>query len=363
MKTTYITFLSLLLTTHYSFAQDSSKFYYDKAITAKSEVSLEEYQSNAALMASGSPMEEHMKNKFDEAILYYTKAIQFNPACYECFKERGDTKFTIEDYDGVFEDLFSAFKIAQNDIDKQLECLQVIKGYPIRKISFVISQLDSLIKQNPQIKYYEVRADNESEIGDYENALKDYELIFQKGKYLDKDILWSIAFCQSRLGNNIEAVKNYTEVIDKKEKNIKGLKYSELGKLYMSRGNCKMELKDFRGALMDFEKAFAFRQKWNEVFPLLAEIYNATGRAKIELNDNAGAIIDLNKALNSYTGSTLSVGDSGKPEIDPDKAETYYLRGLAKHNLKNKDGACKDWSKAGQYGATNAYELIEQNCN
>lgn len=38
-------------------------------------------------------------------------------------------------------------------------------------------------------------------------------------------------------------------------------------------------------------------------------------------------------------------------------------RGKAKYNLRDIDGACLDWSKAGELGRSDAYDVIKKKCN
>ena len=40
----------------------------------------------------------------------------------------------------------------------------------------------------------------------------------------------------------------------------------------------------------------------------------------------------------------------------------YYNRGIAKYGLGDKEGACRDWSKAGELGNPLAYDTIKQLC-
>ena len=71
------------------------------------------------------------------------------------------------------------------------------------------------------------------------------------------------------------------------------------------------------------------------------------GTAKYNLQDYSDAISDYNKAI----------------EINPDHAEAYYNRGIAKINLGQKDSGCLDLSKAGKLGHSQDYEAIKDFCN
>ena len=50
-------------------------------------------------------------------------------------------------------------------------------------------------------------------------------------------------------------------------------------------------------------------------------------------------------------------------ELDPDYADAYYNRGIAKQYLNDIGGACKDFRKAISKGSTSNIEWIKNNCN
>ena len=77
-----------------------------------------------------------------------------------------------------------------------------------------------------------------------------------------------------------------------------------------------------------------------------AEEYNDMGTSKGEKGDYKGALIDYNKAI----------------QLDPKNALAYYNRGLAKLLLGQKDSGCLDLSKAGVLGYSQAYDAIKQVC-
>jgi hypothetical protein len=49
--------------------------------------------------------------------------------------------------------------------------------------------------------------------------------------------------------------------------------------------------------------------------------------------------------------------------LDPNNSFSYYERGTAKYQLDDKEGACLDWSKAGELGYASAYIMIEEYWN
>ena len=78
-----------------------------------------------------------------------------------------------------------------------------------------------------------------------------------------------------------------------------------------------------------------------------AEDYFNSGNAKANLKDYKGAIEDFNKVI----------------ELNPKDAFAYNNRGLAKIDLGQKDSGCLDLSKAGELGFAEAYESIKEFCN
>jgi len=101
---------------------------------------------------------------------------------------------------------------------------------------------------------------------------------------------------------------------------------------------------------------------------------------KIEFEDYEGALEDLNNAIDSDSlndaafyrrgfvnamllnhQEALSDFDSAI-KLNPNEAEYYSERGVAKLNLDDKDGACVDWKKAASMGNEVAKELAYEYC-
>ena len=121
---------------------------------------------------------------------------------------------------------------------------------------------------------------------------------------------------------------------------ITTLAYAQTAEDFFNFGNAKYKLKDYRGAIQDYNKAI-------ELNPKLASAYLGRGLAKGKLQDYRGAIKDYNKSIG----------------LNPSDAKIYILRGLAKILSGHKDDGCLDLSKAGELGDAEAYESIKENCN
>ncbi|MDD2411939.1 MAG: tetratricopeptide repeat protein [Bacteroidales bacterium] len=76
------------------------------------------------------------------------------------------------------------------------------------------------------------------------------------------------------------------------------------------------------------------------------ELYAHRGQAKHYLTRYHEAILDYNMAI----------------KIEPDYSEVYHLRGLAKAELKDMNGACEDWEISYEKGEKRVMELLVEFC-
>jgi Flp pilus assembly protein TadD len=68
---------------------------------------------------------------------------------------------------------------------------------------------------------------------------------------------------------------------------------------------------------------------------------------KNKLRDFQGAIEDFNKAIS----------------INPNYGYAYMNRGIAKENIRDVSGACKDWNEATLNGVEVAKTYLDADCN
>ena len=150
--------------------------------------------------------------------------------------------------------------------------------------------------------------------------------------------------------------------------------YAQSAKEYYTSGNLKYKLKDYRGAMVDYDLAIGLNPKY-------LEAYNERGFSKDQISDFAGAVDDFTKAIGLGGGSAETYYNRGfaKDEmleykgaeqdytkaisLNPKFGKAYFNRGIAKNNLQDKKGACADWTKAGELGYMEAYDLKSKYCN
>ncbi|WP_413669973.1 tetratricopeptide repeat protein [Mucilaginibacter sp. Mucisp86] len=109
---------------------------------------------------------------------------------------------------------------------------------------------------------------------------------------------------------------------------------------WYSRATVKDQLHTWKTARRDYDKAI-------ELAPDFTDAILNRGVNK----DNAG---EYSEAIADYTQVIA---------LEPGNEMAYFNRGNSKLNLKNSKGACEDWQKAKELGATYAQERIEQHCS
>lgn len=184
-----------------------------------------------------------------------------------------------------------------------------------------------------------------------ENSLENEFFVKGKKKYDEKDFSSSISAFDKTIELNPNFAEAYfyrarakTALADYNGSTLDNNKAIELdpnfSMAYNNRGWNNYLLKNYIEALKDFNKAI-------EIDPRNDVAYDSRQETKFALNDFAGCMEDCNMAIS----------------LNPKLANSYFLRGKVYFKNGDKAKACENWSKAGQYGTMEAYELIKQNCN
>lgn len=128
-------------------------------------------------------------------------------------------------------------------------------------------------------------------------------------------------------------------------------------KEYLKRGDDKFSVKNYFGALEDYNRA-------KEINPNIIEVYLKRGNAVSKLKNYRQAIIDYNRAieinhnhhlaynnrgyarrmLRDYEGAIKDFNEAIK--INPNVSHYFYNRGLAKSMLGENENAMKDYNKS-----------------
>ena len=142
---------------------------------------------------------------------------------------------------------------------------------------------------------------------------------------------------------------------------------------YIRSGNQKEKVNDYKGALMDYQKAY-------EMDPANTEALYSTGYMKFLMQDYMSAITDFDNAIKSDTESVELFYARGNANfemknysaaiidynhaifLDSTDKESYYNRAIAKYNSGQRESACKDLLMAKKYGDPLAEETWKELC-
>lgn len=216
--------------------------------------------------------------------------------------------------------------------------------YGIRNFDKAVDDFTKTIQMQPDNKgAYFYRGMSYHDLEKNIEALKD----FTKCIYLDNentDAYFMRGLIKSSMNDRQGAISDYDEII-KREKTAKPSIY-KMGTVYNNKGYSLIELGKLDEALPLLNKALQLEPNESYIWGSRGELHFKKGNYKSCIDDMKKAIEVSNKTI---VGST-------------DPALPYYLMGLSKINLGQKESGCTDLSKAGELGKAKAYEAMKQYC-
>jgi tetratricopeptide (TPR) repeat protein len=125
-----------------------------------------------------------------------------------------------------------------------------------------------------------------------------------------------IGLNQNKSGNYADALRNFSLEIEKTAANPNPI-------AYYNRGFAKYNLKDFQGAILDFNKAI-------ELKPMYFEAFIARGQSHSKQDKHPLAIQDYNEAI----------------RLNPLEGTAYFSRGISKNKIESYRAAITDFNKS-----------------
>ncbi len=128
---------------------------------------------------------------------------------------------------------------------------------------------------------------------------------------------------------------------------------------YIVKGNNKMLLGDFKGAILEFTKAII-------IDPQLPHSYTNRGAAKLEIHDYDGVIDDCLQALKLHFRAEVesekkATRNNAKKSVqsNPIYAKLYAMIGTAKLLMGNREEALVHLNSARLLGNQDAYDIMK----
>ena len=149
--------------------------------------------------------------------------------------------------------------------------------------------------------------------------------------------------------------------------------FSQTAQEYYNNGVIKVNSKDYKGSILDFDKAINADSKFIDAY------YNR-GTSKLFINDLKGALADFDKsielkpdfvnAIKNRAVTKLKLNDFNASikdldiviNIDLKDASAYFMRGQAKLQSDDTEGGCGDLLKAKELGENRADKFINLYC-
>jgi tetratricopeptide (TPR) repeat protein/S1-C subfamily serine protease len=291
---------------------------------------------------------------YNGAIEDYTQAIKLNPNYATAYKSRGDYRYSIKEYDSAIKDYTEVLRLNDKNAFyyKKRGNARGFNGDNKGALADFNAAIE--LKYPGEVLVYGERGVVRHNIGDYQGAIEDFTHVIK----LQKPDLAADAYSwrgnsRSSLKDYDAAIKDYTAAIRLNPKNAI---------YYQNRGNARGYKGDYQGAIDDFSKAI-------EIDSNNAWYYYYRGYLRNNLGNKKGAIEDFIKAINLKSNEVCSAcahhnlgeiyresGDYENAiahytkalEIQPNWAEAYQHRGLARSEKKDNARSREDLQKAAQ---------------
>ncbi len=261
-------------------------------------------------------------NKFDTAVIYFTKVVENFPTTDEyklSFLWRAKAKSGLNDFAGALHDLE------------------------------IFISLDNCMSQWCSESFYQ-RALVNFKMEHYDEAILDFTKTLTDSTFNNfKYCYFYRALCLGESGKYIQAVQDYTKFL-----NLDKFKSVSSAEALYYRGFYKVKLNDNRGAISDYNLAIEMysgayessKGKNQIYFQKLIDTYITRGLANAEIKKWDDAIDSYNTVI----------------KMKPDYALAYHLKGLSEIGKGDLDAGCLNLSKAGELGSNEAYNDIKLHC-
>jgi tetratricopeptide (TPR) repeat protein len=337
LKSIYVSLIFLIVYAPL-LSQNPPVEYFDQEYAVKDNPA---YSSSNAIQLYKEGNRSLSMGKYDNAILFFSKAIANRPRFVDAYFARAMAHERLKNYDHAIADCDTVIILDGQNSEAYFK--RAILKYELRDFAGAIVDLNHLLNMETLYTnsvFFRGVKSNESGEARFDGVISMYS---QKA-----DIYNQRGLAKKALGDREGALSDLDEAIAINDSDPV---------LYVNRGAIKKVLGDRDGATRDFRKALAL-DPGNEL-----ALYNLTtgmtGNTKIaEIVSSYDQILDMNPEMTSaYVNrgtARYEMGDyTGAHEdfskaitLNPKESESYLNRGLAREKLKNYKGALSDYATA-----------------
>lgn len=283
--------------------------------------------------------------QYDEAIKYYTRAMELKPDYVEAYCERGAVLGMHKHYEQAIQDFNKALQLNPGLAEIYRQRGNCHRGLGDLQIAY--HDLSVAIHLHPElIAAYGDRGAVNNTVGNFAGALQDYSKVIESDP-ARMEAYQGRGTAYAGLGDFARAIGDYNRVISA---------HPNQSEVYNLRGTAYSNQGDFASAIRDFSKTI-------ELNPRLSSAYNNRGTAHSVLGDFAAALEDFNKAIalqpnfaNAYSNrgnAYLGMNEAAKAiqeytkaiELNPNYVDCFYNRGICHQNLGHDEAAVQDFSR------------------
>jgi tetratricopeptide (TPR) repeat protein len=268
------------------------------------------------------------EKKYEEALPYFDKVIQADPAFAEAYAYKGRVLSILGEYRRAVDEYDRAIEIDPKNCDAFIDRGSAF--YHLKDFHAAIASYDGAIKLDPGNAYaYFSRGSARAKLDDYRAAVGDFDRAVALGRR-SEDVYYERGLCRA-LSNNLEgALSDLQTAIRLKPGHAEA---------HQKAGSILYRLGRYREAADAYTQALKYKSDDRVSYTYRA----ACGKA---LKDWAAALDDYTQAI----------------RIDPGSAVDWRQRGLVKIQLGDREGGCADLERARGLGAVEAGVEIKKYC-
>ncbi|MFN6519020.1 MAG: tetratricopeptide repeat protein [Nostoc sp. CreGUA01] len=270
-----------------------------------------------------------LSNDVEGALADANQAIKLQPDDAQNYTTRSSVRMESQDYQGALADANQAIELQSDDANNYYYRSNIRKQFQDSQGALV--DINQAIKLQPDdVNYYMARAGIRFDLKDYQASLVDCN----QGIKLEPnnaDGYHCRGTARALLFQDPEkALSDYDRAVEL------GVKFDAHKKelYYIARGETRRLLKNYQGAIADYNEAIKLLSSSNSHFLFdssdLASAYSKRGIVRYQLKDYQGAIADYNEAI----------------KLQPDNIQLYFTRGNIYFQLKDYKVALADFDRA-----------------